>query len=196
MTLQIQRVIYKRVLPGDQLKFRNKSNSTLTGGGARDLRFRPWDKYKPVIVQMFPKQKTRATSRTVNGKRVPVQAIYHEGVLRYDAGGKPQEMKLEFWEPTTARPNEARLSKVSSIPLFKPGGIKGNLGAVFMLLVQMSDGKLGAAWTYEQYLRNNPGWNPKVRDPLVNALDAASATTNLHGWIDLVAGKSEHISHG
>ena len=40
----LKRLVYKEVLPGDLRKARGESNDdAAAGGGARDLRLRPWD---------------------------------------------------------------------------------------------------------------------------------------------------------
>jgi len=57
----VKRIVYKEIVEGDFRKFKAESNDADTGGGARDLRFRPHDEFAKVFRELFPRsqQKTR-----------------------------------------------------------------------------------------------------------------------------------------
>jgi hypothetical protein len=191
-----QRLLYKRFLRGDDLKLRSRSNISKTGGGARDVRFGPWDKFEDVVKVMFPQTVHKPSRRKdpKTGKYVKHQAVIHVGTLLFeDDQGASAEMPVEFWEPTGARSFEGRLARAGKLPPFRPGTMPTGKGSVFMLLAQDATGKLGGTWVTEHALRNLSGWYKPVQKALVGALDKASATDNLRGFIDLQTGKECHL---
>ena len=47
-------VVFKQLVEGDLRKFKAESNDADTGGGARDLRFRPYDRFDGAFERLFP----------------------------------------------------------------------------------------------------------------------------------------------
>jgi hypothetical protein len=192
---RLQRVLYKRFLAGDRLKLQRKSNTSATGGGARDARFGPWEKFVPIVNAMFPQTETRKTSRKNprTGERGPHNAVVHIGTLLYDVGGTAVPMQVEMWEPTAARAFEGRLARTYTIPPFRPDRFPIGKGSVFMLLGQDETGMLGGTWITEHALREREGWYRPFQKALLDALDRASTEENLRGFIDLETGQSLHV---
>lgn len=192
----LQRLIYKRVLPGDKLKLEKKSNTSPTGGGARDARFGPWWAFEPILVEMFPQTATRTTSRKnpETGVREPFEATFHVGTLVYeDQDGAVSETSVQMWEPTNARGSEARLSRTYAIPPFSAATFPITTRDVFMVIGQDETGKLGGTWITEDALRDEEGWYEAIRQPMIAALDRASAADPLRGYVDLVSGDEAHL---
>jgi hypothetical protein len=50
----IKRIVYYEIVEGDFRKFQAVSNDAPTGGGARDLRFRQYEKFLEVLKRLFP----------------------------------------------------------------------------------------------------------------------------------------------
>lgn len=191
-----QRFLYKRFLVGDDLKLKARSNTSKTGGGARDIRFGPWEEFEAIVKVMFPKTVTKPTKRKdpQTGKYVTHAALVHIGTLLYtDDNGATARMDVEFWEPTGARSFEGRLARAGTLPPFRPGTMPAGKGSVFMLLAQDSAGMLGGTWINEQALRTGKGWYKPFQKALLDGLDKASATDNLRGFIDLQTGKQRHL---
>jgi hypothetical protein len=197
---EIERLLYKRIAAGDVLKLRAESATSGTGGGARDLRFRPWTKFEPVVRVMFPQVESKISRRKEKGPAdkdvwVPHTTTVYVGWMHNESGDEPHEVR--FWEPTRARSNEGRLARINEIPQLHHSRLpekSPHVGATIALVVQDADGLLNARWITEGALRDAPGWNPTVRDGLVAALDATPADETLRGWMDLIASRSEHLT--
>jgi hypothetical protein len=190
-----QRLLYKRFLVGDDRKVKGRSNISKTGGGARDVRFGPWEKFEDIVKVMFPETTIKMTRRKDprTGKYARHEAVVHVGTLLYqdDLRGRAQmaAMAVEFWEPTGARAFEGRLARAGKLPPFRPGTMPAGKGSVFMLLAQDANGMLGGTWVTEHALRNHQGWYKPFQQALLDALDGASATANVRGFIDLQTGE-------
>jgi hypothetical protein len=187
-----QRLLYKRFLMGDDRKVKGQSNISKTGGGARDVRFGPWERFEGIVKVMFPETTIEMTRRkdSETGEYAPHKAVVHVGKLRYrDDRGDPDEIAVELWEPTGARAFEGRLARAGELPPFRPGTMPAGKGSVFMLLAQDADGTLEGTWVTEHALRHGQGWYKPFQQALLDALDKASATANVRGFIDLQTGE-------
>jgi hypothetical protein len=187
-----QRLLYKRFLLGDDRKIESRSNNAKTGGGARDVRFGPWEKFEGIVKVMFPEPTIETTSRKnpQTGNYARHRAVVHVGTLLYqDDHGAFARMPVKFWEPTSARGFEGRLARAGKLPPFCPGTMPAGKGSVFMLLAQDADRMLEGTWVTEHALRNREGWYKPFQQALVDALDEASAKQNVRGFIDLQTGE-------
>jgi hypothetical protein len=187
-----QRLLYKRFLLGDDRKVKSRSNISKTGGGARDVRFGPWEMFESIVRVMFPQTVVKSTPRKdpQTGGYVRHQTFVHVGTLLYQHDdGTTAQMPVEFWEPTSARPFEGRLARAGTLPPFCPHTIPAGKGSVFMVLAQNVDGMLEGAWVTEHDLRNRQGWYKPFQQALLDALDEASTTANVRGFIDLQTGE-------
>jgi hypothetical protein len=99
---QITRILYKEIPEGDLLKFQARSNKADTGGGARDLRIRPFKEFLPIIQLMFPEVET--VKRKRGGSVVNLDVF--KGKFHTSAAGSTTIEEVLFEPPTDARPNE------------------------------------------------------------------------------------------
>lgn len=181
----VLRLIVREIVPGDRRKFTATSNDVDTGGGARDLRFRPENKFAPVFARMFP------TTKTVTSRRggAPVQLQVHTGQIRWPSASTPGQAPLyqtgqaEIWPSTNARPGEMRLIKVHEYgfsPLLPPLQVNGK---TVMMLIQEAQGVV-VRFTTEASIRTNT-WHRSIKPFLLRWLDSDS----LSGFIDLQTGE-------
>src|SRR4029079_6724773 len=52
----VARVVFREIVPGDLRKVEADAQDAGTGGGARDLRFRPYEKFAPVFSVLLPER--------------------------------------------------------------------------------------------------------------------------------------------
>jgi hypothetical protein len=175
----IKIIAFKEVKPGDLRKFLAQSNDADTGGGARDLRFRPHDKFAPIFARMFPDVE-QGTGR--RGKQT-VQVDFQVGRVHYPVNGKAVSQRAEYWPPTDARPGEGRWAKVYAYAPFK-AAIPEDEGRIIVLLVQNTSNEV---WLYirtEQDIRSG-GWHQAVVDAIFNCVDAKrDERRSSQGYID------------
>lgn len=181
----VLRLVVREIVPGDRRKFTATSNDVDTGGGARDLRFRPEDKFAPVFARMFP------TTKTVTSRRggAAVQLQVHTGQIRWPSVPTPgqappyQTGQAEIWPSTNARPGELRLVRVHEYgfsPLLPPLQVNGK---TVMMLIQETQGVV-VRFTTEASIRTN-NWHRSIKPFLLRWLDSDS----LSGFIDLQTGE-------
>lgn len=181
----VLRLVVREIVPGDRRKFTATSNDVDTGGGARDLRFRPEDKFAPVFARMFP------TTKTVTSRRggAAVQLQVHTGQIRWPSVPAPGQAPLyqtgqaEIWPSTNARPGELRLVRVHEYgfsPLLPPLQVNGK---TVMMLIQETQGVV-VRFTTEASIRTN-NWHRSIKPFLLRWLDSDS----LSGFIDLQTGE-------
>jgi len=91
---------FQEVLPGDIEKYQTTSALAGTGGGARDLRVRPAELYRPYFEQMFPNAAVGGTST---------------GTVVWASGGVDSRAIATLHPPTNARPNELRIGRFYDI---------------------------------------------------------------------------------
>lgn len=182
---RVLRLVVREIVPGDRRKFTATSNDVDTGGGARDLRFRPEDKFAPVFARMFP------TTKTVKSRRggAAVQLQVHTGQIRWPSVPTPgqapvyQTGQAEIWPSTNARPGELRLVRVHEYgfsPLLPPLRVNGK---TVMMLIQETQGVV-VRFTTEASIRTN-NWHRSIKPFLLRWLDSGS----LPGFIDLQTGE-------
>lgn len=165
--LGIKLVAYKRIVEGDLSKFTATSNITPTGGGARDLRFSPAEKFFPVFRRMF--------------KQDP------DGVLRGQfswANSTPTE--VEIHPPTNSRPNEVRIGRIHEC--FPQAVIPHDSADCVLLIVLDDAGRISPYFTSLHSLRND-NWHPAIKGPIIKGLTAPrSANITAMGYVDIENG--------
>lgn len=177
--MAVKRVIFKRMLDGDLRKLRTESANATSGGGARDLRFGPWDRFEPVVDRMLPDKVTRRSRRKVNGRFVPqdVEGVA-KGDVRWQSDGVVHEKPFEFWPPTDSRAFEGRVATTYKLPPLAPDRLPPAAeGIVFGLIWEDDDG-VWAQYASEAAVRNPPAgepWEPTIREALLEGLDGARA---------------------
>lgn len=98
-----QIIFFKQVLPGDIRKYNMQSSTAGTGGGARDLRVSRASLFRPLL-------------RTMLSERSQTEDVTYGCVRSYSRKGRPIETSVELWPPTSARPNELRISRFYEVP--------------------------------------------------------------------------------
>ena len=100
-------VLFQEMTVATVDKARNQSNRARTGGGARDLRVRPYDQLKPFMEKLFP-----GTRSKVGGTRPGL--VVRSSKVTWGDGSQSRE--IEYWPPTKARASEGRIGRISTLP--------------------------------------------------------------------------------
>jgi hypothetical protein len=178
----LKRLVFREVLDGDVKKFAAKSNISGTGGGARDFRYRPYDDFDDVFSRILTDHKKE--KRTRDEQPVDVVTYFGKGTYRGPNGDEPDKV-LQFEPPTTARPNEGRLTRLSSLGLTVPKGE----GRVFLLIWQMDDDAVWLGFATQKQLEAN-AWYQKINDFLLECMNAKRPVNNAaQGFIDFERSK-------
>lgn len=195
--MAVKRVIFKRMLDGDLRKLRTESADATSGGGARDLRFGPWERFKPVVNRMLPEKVTRKARRNASAKEVRV------GRVRWKDGDGVHEKRFEFWTPTGARNFEGRVATTYKLPPLAADRLPpAEEGIVFALIWEDEDG-IWAQYASEAAVRSPPpdeAWEETLREALLEGLDRAAVKkarqksnnpVAIRGFIDRERGERE-----
>lgn len=164
----IARIIYKEIVSGDRRKFEARSNDSPTGGGARDLRFSPYERFVTVFERMFPH---------VNERGVRVGRFF------WVEGTHTVSREAYFHPPTSSRANEGRLANVDKVlPVDQLPDTAS--GRAILLLIQRKDGTVWPHFTTENSLRSDE-WNEQVRDQILACIQAMrTSKVAVSGYID------------
>jgi hypothetical protein len=194
----VQRIVFKQIVYGDFRKFEAQSNDAHTGGGARDLRFRPYEEFAKVFCLLFPTVRTEQRRR--GGRRVDV--AIQVGHLYWFDKGKDAAKEATFEPPTDVRPREGRLPIVHTYPPFNRivqiwpensweedrRALKVQ-GRLVLLLVQRDDGSVWAEFATEKSL-NSGAWEDSVASPILRTLNAKRRSKQVaRGYVDFVSGE-------
>ncbi len=181
---EVKRVVFKQVVEGDFRKFRAQSNDADTGGGARDLRFRPYDEFVKVFRCLFPA--VRVEKRKRGGEMADVEILV--GRFHWWDDGKVASKEATFEPPTDARPNEGRIPVVYQYPPFNELP-PTNEGRMVVLLIQRADDSVWPHFATEDSLRSGC-WEDSVARAILRSLDARRAANQVaRGYIDLTSAK-------
>lgn len=180
----IARIVFREILDGDRRKFIAQSNDSETGGGARDLRFRAWDKMESTLRKLFPQ------ARTENRKRgIDTALEVYVGHLHWMQGGKAVSREALLEPPTDARPNESRLTRVHEYGCFSVTEPEEGSGRMVAIFVQKDDGTVWPFVITERSLEHDD-WNPAVAEFLLSALNAPRRQRQAaYGFYDFETGK-------
>jgi hypothetical protein len=182
------RLLFKSIEEGDRLKLEARSNIATTGGGARDFRL-SHRRFERVINKMFPK--VVVETRTRDGKHKQVE-LRKATLIWTDEDGRSQTKEITYEPPTSARPSEGRITRVHEIPPLAVQNLPvRSEGRVVALLIQNSDGTIGAHYTSDELLNHPPKpWNPLAKQTILEALKTTPAGKSAAGWIDFTTGES------
>ena len=179
----VRYVIYKRCVPGDRLKVLGLSNKDKSAGdGAKDLRFNPAAKFRPVVVDVFTDVRTTTSGRDV----------YSSPVYWFEDGEEHGPVTIAFWSPTPSRAGEWRLSRVGDVTPFDAQHLPAEELDPFFLIWQDTDGKVWARYATVPELQQ-PRWHKRLSRPILDSVQAKRAGTNIRGWIDLRTGQGPHL---
>lgn len=178
----VKRLVFKEIVEGDLRKFEAQSNDADSGGGARDLRFRPYEEFRKVFRQLFPN--TRTETRKRYGGKSDVEILV--GQLHWTEGGQEAFREATFEPPTDARPNEGRIPVVHTYPPFNSRP-STNEGRIVLLLIQRDDDTVWPAFATELSLRSGK-WHDGVARPILRSLDAKRHANQVaRGYIDFAS---------
>lgn len=170
-------IFFQEIKPGDVRKQRAQSNDASSGGGARDLRIRPADKFTPILANMFP---------DVGSEEGVLQGTVHW----LDDRDEVQAATVELWRPTDARPGEARIGRIHLIDSWYVDEADYNADQGrglkwFYLLVK--DIK-GVTWARLLYEENLPHEIKEVSRYVTERIRNTPASRAVRGTIDFVTG--------
>ena len=94
-------ILFQQLRLATVLKAQGVSNDAPTGGGARDLRLRPYDRFQPFMERLLPETCTQPRQ---DGGEVTIRY----GLATWGDGSEMREIK--YWPPTNARPGEGRIA--------------------------------------------------------------------------------------
>ena len=148
----IRIVLYKKIVPGDIRKFRAESNDTDSGGGARDLRFSPANRFFPILKRMFPNEGP-------NGR-------FYTGELHWRLWPTTH---VTVHAPTRSRPNEVRIAKIHEC--FPRDAVPNDATDCILILLLDENFEVWAYFTSEYSLRTQ-GWHSRIKDGVLGGLEA------------------------
>lgn len=194
----VKRIVYKQIVFGDFRKFLAKSNDATSGGGARDLRFRPYEEFVEIFRLMFPH--SRVEMRRRNDRMQQVEVLV--GKFHWTENGGVVSKEATFETPTTAREGEGRIPTVYKYGPFnriveqwpedKWGDDKRSLkveGRLVLLLVQREDGSVWPEFATEKSLGSG-AWAKSVSTPILNSLAGERRISEVaRGYIDFEHGR-------
>ena len=163
----VKLVIYKKIVDGDLRKFSATSNDQPSGGGARDLRFRPAKDFLPVFEKMFPNQDGRILRGCFSW-------------ADHDA------TDVEIHTPTKSRSNEIWIGCINKC--FPSNMAPTDAADCILLLIMDDTNKVWPYFTSEQSLRND-NWHPVVKNAILSGLSAKRRKDSTPmGYIDVLNG--------
>lgn len=193
MGCNVARILYKEIKEGDLKKFIAKSNITKSGGGARDLRFGPYNTLTPLIQQMFP---IIVNLQRKRNKSLISLSIQKGTFCWYDNNGSVQSQDVFFEPPTSARRSEWRITRVNTYKCFDKSRFPANVNNVnqrLLLLLAQCCGQNQPVWPFfiDTATLNNPAlWNPNVANELVKCIGKKRNPKNsVLGYYDFVNSK-------
>lgn len=172
----VKRIIFREVMAGDLRKFTATAAPSGTGGGARDLRFRPFSKFDGVFARTLPGR--QIVERTREGSRDDIE-IYTGTANVVRSNNTSSKKQISFEPPTTARPDEGRLARVHDLNLDVPQ----NEGRLLILIIQDANDELIMTFFSEKDLASGQ-WHVAVI-AFFKEVFAQPATNNAsQGYID------------
>lgn len=172
----VKRIIFREVMDGDLKKFTATAAPSGTGGGARDLRFRPFDKFDGVFARALPGREI--VDRRREGQREEIE-IYTANANIVRSNNESFKKAISFEPPTTARPNEGRLARVHDLNLDVPEGE----GRLLILIIQDAKDQLIITFFSEKDLESRT-WHSTVNDFFKEVFAKPGGTNATQGYID------------
>lgn len=156
---RVVRVLLQNIEDGDRRKFEALSNDSDTGGGARDLRFRPEAEFLPFFSSMLPNKRTQ--TRTSKGVKTQIEVL--SGRVEWTENGLEKNATMEVWPSTDARPSECRIARISSFGLHDLIANDPKGGRSVFMIFQQADGTIRIHFTTETSLLNDK-WDQKIKN--------------------------------
>ncbi|MCW5715429.1 MAG: hypothetical protein KIT43_13035 [Bauldia sp.] len=166
---------------GDRRKFVAASNDADTGGGARDLRYRP----EPLFVALFGRMFVgRRTERRKHDGLVRSVEVCYGPIKWLDPHREWRDGVLEAWPRTPTR-NEARLARVHEFGFDALVEDDPNGGKSVFILTQTEDGSVYVSFTTETAIRRDDEGDAVLKAFAVDWLNRRLKS----GFIDLETGE-------
>lgn len=172
----VKRIIFREVMDGDRKKFSATAAPSGTGGGARDLRFRPFDKFDGVFARTLPGRQKVERKRA--GQHETIE-IYSADAQVVQDNNAPLNRTITFEPPTTARPHEGRLARVHDLNLNVPV----DEGRLLILIIQDANDKLIITFFSEKDLASGT-WHSAVNGFFKEVFSSPAGTHASQGFID------------
>ena len=169
---QVVRVLFQKLRDGDLRKMDAVSNDSPTGGGARDLRFRPASKFLPFFKKMLPE--------IVFKLRGSTQIETYSGSVVWKVLGQEMSGKMTVWPATDARPNECRIARINQFHFSNLVREDPADGESIFMLFQQRNGVVRVYFTTETSLKLE-NWNSTIKNFSKAWLD----TTQRSAFLDL-----------
>lgn len=156
-------VVYKKIVEGDWRKFSATSNDAPTGGGARDLRFSPAERFLPIFERMFPSR----------------DGFMNIGQFSWPDGRKTD---VKIAPPTNARPKEMRICSVNECIL--DAYLPTDPNDCILLIVCDDENNVWPSFITASSLREEE-WDPVVKREILGGLNAIRhARVTPMGYLD------------
>lgn len=176
-------MVFRQVLEGDVKKFKAKSNTTPSGGGARDFRFRPYEKFDAVFDRLLSTRKT--VTRKRKGKSLSL-SVYTEDVTVWHGPGATAPHTLVFESPTTARDGEGRICQLDKLKLKAKGSTADR--CEFLILWKDNSGKVFVALVTDRELRAGH-WHEDIAKVLLSCMEQKKTRSAIQGYHDFKSGR-------
>ncbi len=162
------RILYQEITPALIRRASAMSARASSGGGARDLRLRPNEKFLPLIQLMLSK------TFGIRGQQA------HRGIATWGDGAETR--RIEYQEPTKTRPTEGRIVRINLLdPLANFTG--RNRGVV--LFVQDDRDMI---WVRTASFDEIEQSEPIIADPILWTVENIRPGWTATGYIDLTEG--------
>ena len=152
---QVVRVVFKILTEGDRLKMDAVSNISQTGGGARDLRFRPESEFLPIFKKMLPEVAPEQRNST--------QIETYRGPVVWNASGQEKSRVMTVWPATNARPDECRIVRINRFDFSGLAEKDSEGGSSIFMLFQQRNGVVRVYFTTETSLKSED-WNSTIKN--------------------------------
>ena len=157
--LNVVRILFHDIQEGDRLKFEAQSHTASTGGGARDLRFRPESAFLPFFRRVF--SETQIRKSTSGGGTNNIEVSY--GKVHWTHHSDERSATMEVWPSTYSRPGETRIGRISSFGFSDLIETDPRGGRSIFMLFQQKNGDVRIHFTTETSLRRDQ-WDTQVKE--------------------------------
>ena len=167
-------ILFQQMTVATARKAKAASADATSGGGARDIRLRPHHEVLPFMMRLLPRTRTQTRP---DGSAPTIQL----GTATWGDGSEEQE--IEYWPPTNSRPEEGRITRISSLPPLAnpPQDLQGSV----VLFVQDEEGIVWVRYATATGLRASL---PEVGDFIRACIGEAEPDRIASGYIDLTLG--------
>lgn len=181
-------IAWRELRDDDYDKFIARSNHTASGGGARDLRWRPHDQFEPVFARLCPEHTEELRGRGELRRPRPV----YRGTFAWARNNRVETAPFTYEHPTDARPGEGRITRVYAYPPFAEASRPTDPNdRTFVLLVQ-DDAALVWPFVIDLATLEAPGWDPTVPEAILECVSVFPSGRTPAGYIDLHGGSGGH----